>query len=136
MSVYSHDVAKTSWREFFRRSKVPHFEVLVLITRFLSSLIIIRVLFFLLFGFNKGAQEQKGQKGITQEPRLPGLCIEPLHLPQLRTTRVPVKDTSGMSGTARPTNHTMNCSPQSAGHILHSLAPAVTPSCSGPRDLI
>ena len=30
----------------------------------------IRVPFFLLFGFNKGALNQKGQKGTTQEPRL------------------------------------------------------------------
>ena len=29
----------------------------------------IRVPFFLLFGFNKGALNQKGQKGTTQEPR-------------------------------------------------------------------
>ena len=28
----------------------------------------IRVPFFLLFGFNKGALNQKGQKGTTQEP--------------------------------------------------------------------
>ena len=29
----------------------------------------IRVPFFLLFGFNKGTLKQKGQKGTTQEPR-------------------------------------------------------------------
>ena len=29
----------------------------------------ISVPFFLLFGFNKGALNQKGQKGTTQEPR-------------------------------------------------------------------
>ena len=29
----------------------------------------IRVPFFLLFGFNKGALNQKGQKGTTLEPR-------------------------------------------------------------------
>ena len=29
----------------------------------------IRVPFFLLFGFNKGALNQKGQEGTTQEPR-------------------------------------------------------------------
>ena len=39
--------------------------------RFLSSPIMIRVTFFLLFGFNKGALNQKGQKGTTQEPRIP-----------------------------------------------------------------
>ena len=38
------------------------------LTRFLSSPIMIRVPFFLLFGFNKGALNQKGQKGTTQEP--------------------------------------------------------------------
>ena len=37
-------------------------------SRFLSP-IVIRVPFFLLFGFNKGALNQKGQKGTTQEPR-------------------------------------------------------------------
>ena len=39
---------------------------------FLSSHFIIRVPFFLLFGFkfNKGTLTQKGQKGTTQEPRL------------------------------------------------------------------
>ena len=37
-------------------------------TRFLSSPSRIRVPFFLLFGFNKGALNQKGQKGTTQEP--------------------------------------------------------------------
>ena len=37
-------------------------------TRLLSSPIIIRVPFFLLFGFDKRAQKQKGQKGTTQEP--------------------------------------------------------------------
>ena len=30
----------------------------------------IRVPFFLLLGFRKGARQEKGQKGTTQEPRL------------------------------------------------------------------
>ena len=38
----------------------------VIVTLFLSSLIEIRVPFFLLFGFSKGA---KGQKGTTQGPK-------------------------------------------------------------------
>ena len=38
-------------------------------SRFLSSTIIIRVPFFLLFGFNKGTRKAKGQKGTTQKPR-------------------------------------------------------------------
>ena len=37
-------------------------------TRFPSSPLIIRVPFFLLFGFNKGTQKEKGQKGTTGEP--------------------------------------------------------------------
>ena len=37
--------------------------------RFLSSPFIIRVPFFLIVSFNKGAQKQKGRKGTTQEPR-------------------------------------------------------------------
>ena len=37
-------------------------------TRFLSSPFMIRVPFFLLFGYNKGTQKQKGHKGTTQEP--------------------------------------------------------------------
>ena len=36
--------------------------------RFLSSLFIIRVTFFILFGFGKGALTEKGQKGTTQGP--------------------------------------------------------------------
>ena len=35
---------------------------------FLSSPMIMRVPFVLLFGFNKGARKTKGQKGTTQEP--------------------------------------------------------------------
>ena len=38
-------------------------------SRFPSSPLIIRVPFFLLFGFNKGTQKEKGQKGTTGEPR-------------------------------------------------------------------
>ena len=38
-------------------------------TWFLSSLFIIRVPFFLLFCFSKGALKYKGQKGTTQGPR-------------------------------------------------------------------
>ena len=38
--------------------------------RFLSSPFIIRVPFFLIFSFNKGTLNQKGQKGTTQEPRI------------------------------------------------------------------
>ena len=38
---------------------------------FLSSPFIIRVPFFLLFGFNKGTLHKKGQKHTTQEPRQP-----------------------------------------------------------------
>ena len=39
----------------------------------------IRVPFFLLFGFNKGALNQKGQKGTTQEPRIlnPSQTLDP-----------------------------------------------------------
>ena len=37
-------------------------------TRFPSSPLTIRVPFFLLFGFNKGPQKEKGQKGTTGEP--------------------------------------------------------------------
>ena len=36
--------------------------------RFPSSPLIIRLPFFLLFGFNKGTLNQKEQKGTTQEP--------------------------------------------------------------------
>ena len=39
-----------------------------LITRFLSRPFIIRVPFFVILSFNKGALKQKGQKGTTQEP--------------------------------------------------------------------
>ena len=39
------------------------------IPRFPSSPLIIRVPFFLLFGFNKGTQKEKGYKGTTGEPR-------------------------------------------------------------------
>ena len=39
-------------------------------TRFLSNPFIIRVPFFLMFSFNKGTLNQKGQKGTTQEPSL------------------------------------------------------------------
>ena len=38
-------------------------------SRFLSNPFIIRVPFFLIFSFNKGTLNQKGQKGTTQEPR-------------------------------------------------------------------
>ena len=38
------------------------------LTRFLSNPFIIRVPFFLMFSFNKGTLNQKGQKGTTQEP--------------------------------------------------------------------
>ena len=38
-------------------------------SRFLSSPFVITVPFFLIFGFDKGTQKQKGQKGITQKPR-------------------------------------------------------------------
>ena len=38
------------------------------LARFLSSPFIIRVPFFLLFGFNKETPNKKGQKGNTQEP--------------------------------------------------------------------
>ena len=41
-------------------------------TRFPSSPLIIRVPFFLLFGFNKGAQKEKGQKGTTGGPSILG----------------------------------------------------------------
>ena len=39
------------------------------ISRFLSNPFMIRVPFFLIFSFNKGNLNQKGQKGTTQEPR-------------------------------------------------------------------
>ena len=38
-------------------------------TSFPSGPLIIRVPFFLLFGFNKGTRKKKGQKGTTGEPR-------------------------------------------------------------------
>ena len=47
-----------------------------LYTRFPSSPLIIRVPFFLLFGFNKGTQKEKGQKGTTGEP---SICILSIH---------------------------------------------------------
>ena len=40
------------------------------LARFPSSPLIIRVPFFLLFGFNEGAPKRKGQKGTTGEPSL------------------------------------------------------------------
>ena len=40
-------------------------------SRFLSNPFMIRVPFFLIFSFNKGTLNQKGQKGTTQEPRFP-----------------------------------------------------------------
>ena len=39
-------------------------------TKFPSGPFIIRIPFFLLFGFYKGAQKEKGQKGTTGEPTL------------------------------------------------------------------
>ena len=42
--------------------------VRVRFSRFPSSPLLIRVHFFLLIGFNKGNQEEKGQKGTTGEP--------------------------------------------------------------------
>ena len=41
-------------------------------SRFPSSPSIIRVPFFLLFGFTKGTQKEKGQKGTTREPSIRG----------------------------------------------------------------
>ena len=41
----------------------------VRITKFLSSPFTIRVPFFLIFRFNKGALKQKRPRGATQEPR-------------------------------------------------------------------
>ena len=38
------------------------------LSRFPSSPVILRVPFFLLFGFNKGTLKEKGQKGTTGEP--------------------------------------------------------------------
>ena len=38
------------------------------LTRFPSSPLIISVPFFLLFGFNRGTQKEKGQKGLIGEP--------------------------------------------------------------------
>ena len=49
------------------------------IPRILSGPFIIRVPFFLIFSFNKGTLNQKGQKGTTQEPRYTALS-PPLNL--------------------------------------------------------
>ena len=46
----------------------------------------IRVPFFLRVGFNKGNQKEKGQKGITQEPR--SCTLTGHHEPQKRSERV------------------------------------------------
>ena len=45
-------------------------EIIKAPTRILSGPFIIRVPFFLIFSFNKGTLNQKGQKGTTQEPSL------------------------------------------------------------------
>ena len=42
----------------------------IMASRFLSSHLMVRVPFFLRFGFKEGTLKQKGQKGTTQEPRL------------------------------------------------------------------
>ena len=47
---------------------------------FLGSPLIIRVPFFLLFGFNKGTQKEKGEEGTTGEP-----SKRPLHSTQAGT---------------------------------------------------
>ena len=66
-------------------------------TRFLSSPFMIMVSFFLLLGFNKGAQKEKGQKGTTQEPsqRDPTSHSEQ---PRARTKKQPTRLTPWKAG--------------------------------------
>ena len=57
-------------------------------TRFPSSPLIIRVPFFLLFGFNKGTQKEKGQKGTTGEPSKEAQAMAAALQPQVVPTCV------------------------------------------------
>ena len=52
---------------------------ITMIPRFPSSPLTIRVSLFLLFGFNQGAQKEKGQKGTTGEPRYGTLRNDLIH---------------------------------------------------------
>ena len=46
-------------------------QIIVYVSRFLGSPVILRVPFILLFGFNQGTRKEKEQKGTTQEPSRP-----------------------------------------------------------------